>query len=186
MTRPPEDGEGWALAHVRAVARSLLRIPRAFASLPILAWMGIIWTLSANRLPGIGGGGTGMSLLTNFAHAPEFGLLALWLILVVPRRDGWAALTGKTAAVILACVTAYALVDEMHQSRVPGRDASLLDVVTDCVGAACVLWIARYAGGRAATHRGLVARFLFGLTLCALAALGSTLWGLTHDTGLWL
>jgi len=186
MARPREDGAGWALRHVRAVARSLLRIPRAHAILPAAAWMGLIWALSATRLPGIGGAGAGQAFFTNFAHAPEFGLLALWLLLLAPRRDGWAVLSAGTAASILAFVVAYACLDELHQSRVPGRDASVLDVVTDCVGAACVLWIARYAGERGATQRGLVGRVCVGLAFCALAALGSTLWGLTHEAGLWL
>lgn len=182
----PLDGAGWALRHVRGVARALLRIPRAWASLPAIAWMGLIWTLSSHRIPGIGGGGTGMAFLTNFAHAPVFGLLALWLILVAPRREGWAVLSAGTVAAILACVVAYAFTDELHQSHVPGRDASFLDLLTDTVGAACVLWIARYAGTRVATHGGVVKRFAIGLPLCALAALASTLWGLEHEAGPWL
>jgi len=186
MTRSGEDGAGWALRHVRGIARALLRIPRAHAILPAAAWMGLIWALSATRLPGIGGAGVGQAFLTNFAHAPEFGLLALWLLLLAPRRDGWAVLSVGTTASILAFVAAYALTDELHQSRVPGRDASILDVVTDSIGAACVLWIARYAGTSGATHRGLVGRFCIGLLLCALAALGSTLWGLAHEAGPWL
>ena len=69
------------------------------------------------------------------------------------------------------------VVDEWHQSHVPGRDASALDVLTDVTGVACVVWIVAFLGREDATERGLRARFALGLGLCLVAALASTFLG---------
>jgi len=55
---------------------------------------------------------------------------------------------------VLAGVLAFSLFDEFHQSMTPGRDFSLLDVVTNLCGAACVLWTAAYVN-RTGEDRGL-------------------------------
>jgi hypothetical protein len=67
-------------------------------------------------------------------------------------------------------VLAYAVIDEWHQSFSPGRNPSAYDVLTDAVGAACVIWIVGYVRSGAASERGLWARILAGIALCAGAA----------------
>jgi VanZ family protein len=58
-------------------------------------------------------------------------------------------LTPSLLAMLLT--VGYGVLDEMHQSRVPGRDASALDWVADAVGAAVAcLAMAVVSGGRAA------------------------------------
>lgn len=161
------------LGVLRAVGRSLQRMPRSLAALPAAAWMGLIWWLSSLSgdagPPSILGG-----FVNNLAHAPLFGLLALWLVLLLPRSGGWPRLDRRAAAAILLAVLAYALLDEWHQSTSPGRSPSPYDILTDLVGAACTLWIVAYAGHPGASDRALLARLLLGTTFCCAAALLAT------------
>lgn len=65
-------------------------------------------------------------------HAAAWALLAA-LIALGARARGWRPRAILALAIALAI--AYGVVDELHQSTVPGRDASLLDLVADAVGA---------------------------------------------------
>jgi len=103
--------------------------------------------------------------------SPEFYSLFYWIspslqnTLHIPAYAalGWAWrwalgawLRVSSARVIGACViaTAYGVFDEWHQSFVPGRYASVTDVVLDLAGAALGIWLSawasRYAAGSAA------------------------------------
>ena len=75
---------------------------------------------------------------------------------------------------LLLFVGAYGLVDEWHQSRIPGRAPSLLDILTDVVGAACVLWIIGYLGRDKVSSGGLWNRLVAGVCVCVAAALLGT------------
>jgi VanZ family protein len=167
-----------AVSAVRAAGRILLGLPRDWAWLPALAWFGLITWFSSRPSrsePGLWIWG----LVTNCGHAPLFGFLGLLLALILPRERGWARLDRGPSSIVLAGVLCASLVDELHQGLVPGRDFSLLDVLTNLVGAAAVLSVARYAGRTEAPERGLVLRLGAGLaaSLAAggLASLGS-LW----------
>lgn len=161
------------LTTLRALGRSLARLPRALALVPVLLWMGLIRWLSSlpagEGLPSWIGG-----YVTNLAHAPLFGLLALWAALVLPRAGGWPRLGPRHVAAVLGFVLLYAVLDELHQASSPGRHPSPYDVLTDLVGAACVLWIAAYLDAGAATERGLIWRLLLGVAFCLAAALLAT------------
>ena len=100
--------------------------------LPLLVWMSLVFFLSAQPdfprpkaswledLMGIG------------AHMFLFGVLAvLWV----------RALQGQRRALFIAFLVTmlYALLDEFHQSFVPGRTADPLDLVYDGLGAAIAL-----------------------------------------------
>ncbi len=113
--------------------RHWLRQHRVFYLwLPLAAWMGLIFFLSAQpdfphpevgwleNLIGIG------------AHMFLFGVLALL----------WArALQGRHRTLLFAFLLTmlYAFLDEFHQSFVPGRTADPLDLVYDGLGAVLVL-----------------------------------------------
>jgi VanZ family protein len=62
-------------------------------------------------------------------HAAVWCLLGVLLALVA-ARPSW-----RGAAVAVGVAVAFGAVDELHQATVPGRDASLLDLVADLVGA---------------------------------------------------
>jgi hypothetical protein len=86
----------------------------------------------------------------NALHVPAYAALAgawrwalgAWLRVPVVRAIG-------------ACViaSAYGVFDEWHQSFVPGRYASLADVILDVAGAVVGIWLAAWIGSRARTTK---------------------------------
>jgi VanZ family protein len=98
--------------------------------LPVLAWAAVIFALSSIADLGTGLGGWD-TLLRKVAHTVEYAVLGALLLRA----------TGRVG-VALALGTLYAASDEIHQSFVPGRLGSPLDVAIDAVGVACgvVLW----------------------------------------------
>jgi VanZ family protein len=98
--------------------------------LPIVAWAALIFVLSS--IPDLGTGLGGWDLvLRKIAHAAEFAVLGALLV---------RALLAPWPAFLLGA--AYAVSDEVHQSFVPGRMGSPLDVAIDAVGVGLgvVLW----------------------------------------------
>lgn len=98
--------------------------------LPVLAWAGVIFTLSS--IPSLG---TGLPwvwdlILRKIGHAVEYSVL-MYLIWRALSAQGWrgASLIGSAFLSL-----GYALGDEYHQSFVPGRMGSLRDVAVDGVG----------------------------------------------------
>lgn len=116
----------------------LLRLvrPHPLWLVPALVWMAGIWRLSARpasayrrvgpleakRLP--------VGQIAIGAHLGAFGTLGALLALGLPLR-------GRVTRSVVAwsAATIYGVIDERHQARVPGRDASTADVVTDAGGA---------------------------------------------------
>jgi hypothetical protein len=75
-------------------------------------------------------------------HMAEFALLCYLLFLVLSTRSG-----KKQGKVVLAAATIaalYAVTDEWHQTFVPGRGGTWVDVVIDCCGiglsSAAIMW----------------------------------------------
>ena len=105
---------------------------------PVLAWMGLIFVLSAqSQLP------TPQEywldvLVEKSAHTFEFAVLGALLsrALAGGRSPSWRVMG---TAVLLAWI--YALLDEWHQSFVPGRSADWHDVVFDWLGAVLGAWL---------------------------------------------
>jgi VanZ family protein len=100
----------------------------------VVAWMGLIFYLSAQPdLPNPGRGRLA-ELLSMGAHAAVFGVLALL----------WArALGHRSRGLLLPFVLTvlYALSDEFHQAFVPGRTPDPIDLLCDGLGALAGLWI---------------------------------------------
>ena len=112
----------------------------AFYWLPALLWMALIWVLSSSTPDTLERTTKGLpSFLTlpTVAHVIEFAVLAALLLRLfkstLSRRR--AAVWAASALVALL----YAGVDEMHQSFVPGRQSSLIDIGYDALGAAAGL-----------------------------------------------
>jgi VanZ like family len=107
-------------------------LPRALSLwLPVVLWAALIFTLSS--VPDLGTGLGGWDLvLRKAAHAAEFAVLG-FLLLRALGRDLPALVAG----------IAYAASDELHQTFVPGRQGSLLDVLVDAVGVAVGVYVAR-------------------------------------------
>jgi len=116
---------GVGRAYHRTVSGSVLRLWA-----PVVAWAALIFALSS--VPDLGTGLGGWDLvLRKLAHAAEYAVLGA-LLLRATARPGLAFVLG----------TLYAVSDEVHQSFVPGRMGSVLDVALDTVGVAIgiVLW----------------------------------------------
>ena len=91
---------------------------------PPLLLMAVIFAFSAQ--PDLSTGlGTWDTVLRKLAHMAEYGLLwVLWWRALGYRHAGWA----------VAITLAYAATDELHQSFVEGRHASVADWAIDAAG----------------------------------------------------
>jgi VanZ family protein len=94
------------------------------AWLPVIAWAAVIFAFSS--IPSLGTGlGTWDLVLRKLAHAGEYAVLGALLVRALRRP-----LPAFAVAVL------YAISDEVHQTFVPGREGTVLDVVVDATGAA--------------------------------------------------
>lgn len=113
-------------------------LPRSIArSLAPLALMAVIFTLSAQ--PDLDSGLGALDLvLRKLAHMAEYAALTLlW---------AWALRPSVRHCVAVAALIAlvYAASDEFHQSFVPGRTGSPIDVVIDAAGIIVAAMLLRY------------------------------------------
>ena len=177
-TSPPaagvHGGGRGVLGWLRRVGALLLAQPRAWAWLAPAAWAALIWVLSSRPTDPPPRPELWRSFVWNLAHGPVFGVLALLLLPLAPRRGGWAVLGPAQLAAVAVAAGAWAVVDELHQGWVPGRAASATDLVTDLAGIVAVLVVARYVSRPSATAPGLRARLACGVLACALGALLAT------------
>ncbi|MGD0920584.1 MAG: VanZ family protein [Terriglobia bacterium] len=90
-------------------------------------------------------------LVRKLAHLTEYAMFSLLLYggLSGGKQFAWRARTGWRCVAIAA---AYSLTDELHQSFVPGRGASLVDCSIDTAGAALAM-LFLYASSRISQTR---------------------------------
>lgn len=117
---------------------------RLLRLVPVLAVMGLIFFLSS--LPGSEVPGLLFPGSDKLLHVAAYAVLASAALVAVPdglrrRRPCRVALTVSLFSFL------YGISDELHQSFVPGRDASLPDVAADAAGAALAVsvWFAAEA-----------------------------------------
>ena len=116
--------------------------------LPPLVWMGVIFFVSAQpTVPSVPGR---WDLVVKKAmHVIAYGTLTYLYLRALRGGDagGWVS-RGVSAALAVA----YAFTDEYHQTFVPGRNGTLVDVGIDGVGVAGVTlldwWIRRVSRGQ--------------------------------------
>lgn len=97
---------------------------------PVALWAGVIFYLSS--IPDLSSGLEMDFLLRKSAHMTEYAILALLL------WRAWAVDGRPTRRVFLLSFSAallYAVSDEWHQSFVPGRGPSAVDVAIDAAAA---------------------------------------------------
>ena len=119
----------------------------ALRFLPAAAWMAVIFALSQrSSVPTLG---VGRGLVSSAGHFVFYGVLAtlLWRGLPPRRFSGRVRLGAAFVITVL-----FGASDEFHQSFVPGREVSAVDLAVDASGAAVALGlVARGARrGRAA------------------------------------
>lgn len=113
----------------------------------LIVWAGLIFLISSLPNPP---GQTGQEWQSYLAHVTEYAVLS-----ILAARALCAFATGMAIETAIAMAwllsLAYGISDEWHQSFVPNRDSSALDVLADATGAAAGLaaWqIARRFGSR--------------------------------------
>lgn len=97
---------------------------------PVLVWAAAIFAASSRSDTGLAG-----RIPDWLTHGIAYGVLSLLLARALAGGFGAPLATG-TAVLAVALATAYGVSDELHQSFVPGRDASAADVLKDLAGAA--------------------------------------------------
>ncbi len=109
---------------------------------PAVAWAAIIFSFSQQSDPP---GGEWPAAYDYVVHFLEYGVFALTL--VWGATSGWhRSFTLKSAVGAGVVAVLYALSDEWHQSLVPDRDASLLDVAADALGSTTGVVMAYWLG----------------------------------------
>lgn len=107
---------------------------------PLMAWAVTIFLLSSfpqvSRLPL-------PYHLDKLAHAVVYGILAWTAQRAFFHQSWWEAGRKWSIALAIAFATLYGLTDEFHQSFVPGRVSSVLDLGADVLGAIVAMsWVA--------------------------------------------
>ena len=101
--------------------------------LPLLVWMALIFLVSGRQTSQIPHFGLYDLLIKKAAHLTAYAimmLLALWAV----RDWRWA----------LAITIGYAISDEYHQTFVPTRQGTVVDVLVDSAGAILALLVVRW------------------------------------------
>jgi len=107
--------------------------------LPPVLWMGVIFILSAQpTLPHHPEALLDL-VLKKAGHMMGYGILAFLLWRAFSRGRGALSRSALVAAFVVAVL--YAASDEYHQSFVPGRNGTLVDVGFDAVGALVALLV---------------------------------------------
>ena len=105
---------------------------------PVVAWMALIFILSAQEQLPVPEQRWLDALIEKTSHSFEFGVLA-YLLLRALKPEG--ARRWRLIGMCLLIAWLYALSDEFHQSFVPGRAADWSDVLFDWIGALVGAWI---------------------------------------------
>lgn len=125
------------------------------APAPAVLYAALIWFLSSlsypfRVLP------HALEMSDVFLHLGEYAMLSYLLALALWGQSG-KRLTPWTYFALAAAACVYGLSDEWHQSFVPGREAALSDVLSDCAGTVLGAGLF-YASGRL-LERFQIARF---------------------------
>ena len=103
--------------------------------LPVVIWLGLIFTLSSVSIPG--SAGRIFPYQDKLIHFLEFGVLGILLARAVYLSG------SRSRSRYWACIIASALYggfDELHQLFVSGRYVEWSDFTADCIGAVICTW----------------------------------------------
>jgi hypothetical protein len=142
----------WRRFAALAVRPAQLTPRKCYVMLPLLM-MGVLYGFSS--LPGVSSPNdpARYALLRwvppaaqNALHVPAYAVLS-WAWSWALRA--WVRAPAARALGACAIASAYGVIDEWHQSFVPGRFASLADVVLNVLGATLGTWLAVWAASGA-------------------------------------
>ena len=118
---------------------SLLVNPLLRYWLPPVVWMVLIFSLSAQPTLPHHPDTLLDTILKKAAHMMEYGILAFLLGRALSRGRG--ALSRSALVTVFFVSVLYAASDEYHQTFVPGRNGTPVDVGIDAVGALVALLV---------------------------------------------
>ena len=116
------------------------------AWLPVLAWSGLIFALSAQPDLRFVEDEFFDFVVRKVGHMGVFGILALLTWRALGLTTVWRQ--PRTPVVALGVTVAYAITDELHQGLVAGRYPSPVDAGIDIVGALIAIGIVLAIAGR--------------------------------------
>jgi VanZ family protein len=156
---------------VDAVLAGWRSLPIAVRAVAPLAMMAFLWW-SSSQSPASSGPNALRAFLHNGAHVLAYAGIAGASWLALPAA--WERRAGPRAAFAsIALAVAYGVVDELHQSQVPGRVCSIADLLTDACGAClAVAYLRGRFGGAVGTARRLGGWLLACLASVLLATFG--------------
>jgi len=102
-------------------------------------WMSLIWILSNQSVLNVGLSGLWDVLFKKSAHIFVYAVLGLLLVKLLLGYKSWNKEDNKfvfAGLLLLAFFLGvlYAISDEIHQSFIPGRTSSVIDIGIDTVG----------------------------------------------------
>ena len=119
--------------------KQLRQQPLIYYWLPLLAWMGIIFWFSSQPQPFEMPESWQQELVGKAGHVIGYaGLGLLWWRALAAHRS---ISERRVLALAFLLPVLYAVSDEYHQTFVPGRSGSLMDVLIDAAGAGIGLWL---------------------------------------------
>ena len=115
-----------------------------YLSLAIFSTLLIIFMSSIPDKTIWGSGSLSEQIISNLAHIPAYAFLTfLWL-------KSFGRVTSRNSIIasslILSGMVFFAITDEIHQSFIPGRTASFMDIGLDLIGIVSGLWAFKLFG----------------------------------------
>lgn len=140
---------------LRTLVAVWLRLPWWFRSLLPLGMVVTLWWLSSAS-PGQEPASPWGSWLHNAAHVVAYAMLSAAIFCSAAKPQVLMLARWRCLSILLAA--AYGLVDELHQSQVPGRVCSVLDWCSDLLGSVLgvILVVHVWEGGGWRIRAGLV------------------------------
>ncbi len=121
--------------------------------LPVFAYAALV--LAVSSIPGSALARLPFSFWDKGAHIVEYGVLSFLAgraaRVMTPRADGVSE--ARVAFIVVAAVVAFGAIDEVYQGT-RGRDADILDLAADAIGA-CVVQAIQSVRARGARGRRL-------------------------------
>ena len=103
-----------------------------YFSLALFSTLLIIYASSIPDQALLGDDSLTEQIISNIAHIPAYALMAFLWLKAFERRS--ASHSFMAAALILFGLILFAVSDEIHQSFIPGRSASYMDIGLDFLG----------------------------------------------------
>ncbi len=159
------------VGHTRRVVSAWIGLPLAVRAVAPVLVMGLLWWSSSREIAPQAPSDV-RAFLHNGMHVVAYAALCAAWLTSLRRGPGPATPTRCNVVGVLLSV-AYGIVDEWHQSSVPGRVSSVSDVISDSCGALLAVVLLDAVLGVGAVKRGVLA----GCLVLCIASVAFATWG---------